>query len=98
MMLIIDGDIIAYKAAATSETPINWGDGLWTLHAHEEDVKKYVDDFIFTLKKDHRLGRGGEHFFMGEEGKLVPLHRRESGAFLTDEEQVAVTHQVPMAQ
>ena len=52
--LIIDGDIIAYKAAATSETPINWGDGLWTLHAHEEDVKKYVDDFIFTLKKDSK--------------------------------------------
>lgn len=52
--LIIDGDIIAYKAAATAETPINWGDGLWTLHAHEEDVKKYVDDFIFTLKKDSK--------------------------------------------
>ena len=50
--LIIDGDIIAYKAAASSETPINWGDGLWTLHAHEEDVEKYVDDFIFTLKKN----------------------------------------------
>lgn len=47
--LLIDGDIIAYKAATTAEAPINWGDGLWTLHAWEHDVQKYVDDFIYAL-------------------------------------------------
>jgi len=49
MKLLIDGDIIAYKAAAAAEKPINWGDGLWTLHAWEEDVKQIIDEFIQTL-------------------------------------------------
>ena len=33
--LLVDGDIVAYKAATIAETPINWGEGTWTLHAHE---------------------------------------------------------------
>ena len=32
--LLVDGDIVAYKAATIAETPIDWGDGVWTLHAH----------------------------------------------------------------
>jgi len=36
--LLVDGDIVAYKAATVAETPIDWGDGLWTLHAQEQDV------------------------------------------------------------
>ena len=26
------------KAATASETPVHWGDGLWILHAYEQDV------------------------------------------------------------
>jgi DNA polymerase-1 len=37
-LLLIDGDIVAYKATVSAETPINWGDGLWTLHCYEQDV------------------------------------------------------------
>ncbi len=48
-LLLIDGDIIAYKAAASAETPINWGDGLWTLHSFEQDVAVRIDDQIHKL-------------------------------------------------
>ena len=48
-LLLIDGDIIAYKAAASAETPIDWGDGLWTLHSFEDDVAVRLDDQIDKL-------------------------------------------------
>jgi DNA polymerase-1 len=47
--LVIDGDIVAYQAAAASEQPINWGDGLWTLHSFENDVMIKIADFITGL-------------------------------------------------
>jgi len=46
MKLLIDGDIIAYKAASAAEKATNWGDGLWTLHAWEEDVRTIIDEYI----------------------------------------------------
>ena len=48
-ILLVDGDIVAYKAATASETPVHWGDGLWTLHAYEQDVSLRLDTFISTL-------------------------------------------------
>lgn len=48
-LLLIDGDIIAYKAATSAETPINWGDGLWTLHCYEADVAVRIEDQIGKL-------------------------------------------------
>ena len=48
-LLLIDGDIIAYKAAVTAENPTNWGDGLWTLHAWEHDVDYKLEDYISNL-------------------------------------------------
>ena len=47
--LLIDGDIIAYKACASAETPVNWGDGLWTLHCWEDEVAVRIDDQIQKL-------------------------------------------------
>ena len=35
---LIDGDILAYQAASVSEVATDWGDGLWTLHAFEEQA------------------------------------------------------------
>ena len=58
--LLIDGDIIAYKAATSAETPVNWGDGLWTLHCYEDDVRVRIDDQIAKLMEapveDHIIG------------------------------------------
>jgi DNA polymerase-1 len=53
MNLYLDGDIIAYRAAASAEKPINWGDGLWTLHAFEDDVMRVIDDYIYDLTEGH---------------------------------------------
>ena len=48
-LLLIDGDIIAYKAAASAETATNWGNGQWTLHSFEPDVVLRVEDQIHKL-------------------------------------------------
>ena len=47
--LLVDGDIVAYKAATVAETPIDWGNGLWTLHAHEKDVIGSVEEFMCLI-------------------------------------------------
>lgn len=44
--LLIDGDIIAYKASSSVQKDIDWGDGLWTCHAYLEDA---IDQFISIL-------------------------------------------------
>lgn len=49
-ILLVDGDIIAYKAAASAETPVNWGDGLWTLHSYEQDVALYIGEALSKLE------------------------------------------------
>lgn len=48
-ILLVDGDIIAYKAATSAETPVNWGDGLWTLHSFEQDVAVRIDEQLDKL-------------------------------------------------
>lgn len=50
-VLAIDGDIVAYQAAAAAEQPIYWGEGLWTMHAWEQDVERHIDDFVAGLKE-----------------------------------------------
>jgi len=51
--LLIDGDIIAYTASASAETPINWGDGLWTLHCYEQEVVSKLEEQIAKLVDGH---------------------------------------------
>ncbi len=50
--LLVDGDIIAYKAATIAERPVNWGGGLWTLHAYEQDVANSCDQQILKLLEE----------------------------------------------
>ena len=40
LTLLIDGDIIAYRAASATEVPIQWEEDLWTLHGiPSEDMR-----------------------------------------------------------
>jgi DNA polymerase-1 len=48
-VLVIDGDILAYQIATNNEQPINWGDGLWTLHADENSCVQQLDAVIDDL-------------------------------------------------
>jgi len=48
-VLVIDGDILAYQIATNNEQPINWGDGLWTLHADENSCIQQLDAVIDDL-------------------------------------------------
>ena len=52
MRLLLDGDIVAYTAAVSAETPVNWGDGLWTLHAYEQDVIAKIEDSIVGITSE----------------------------------------------
>lgn len=36
--ILIDGDIIAYRASSSVQRDIDWGDGLWTCHAFLSDA------------------------------------------------------------
>jgi DNA polymerase-1 len=47
---LIDADILAYQAAISSETSVHWGDGLWTLHAYEDDAKAHFDSILDNIK------------------------------------------------
>ena len=48
-LLLIDADIVAFKATASAETPVNWGDGHWTLHCFEDAVALRIDEQITKL-------------------------------------------------
>tara|TARA_R110002110_G_scaffold3563_2_gene18211 strand:- start:527 stop:1264 length:738 start_codon:yes stop_codon:yes gene_type:complete len=44
--LLIDGDIVAYQHATKVETPIHWGDEIWTLHADAKECKMRIRDWL----------------------------------------------------
>jgi 5'-3' exonuclease len=46
---LIDADILAYQAAVVSEQTHDWGDGLWTLHAFENDGMAAFDSVLTTV-------------------------------------------------
>lgn len=52
--LIIDGDIVAFQACASSEKPIKWGEDLWTLHTQESEAQhkaqSSVERIISTVR------------------------------------------------
>lgn len=75
--LIIDGDIIAYKAAASVERSIKWDDDLWTLHASESEGVESMETQIARIVE--KLD-GGECIFALSDGAsfrydLYPLYK-----------------------
>ncbi len=49
-IILIDGDILVYQSAQQCEKPTHWGEGLWTLHAWEDEAKAMLNDQIFGLQ------------------------------------------------
>lgn len=53
---LMDGDIFAYEVAAGAEEPVNWGDGLWTLHSFEDPAEarllSRIDDLAERVGAD----------------------------------------------
>ncbi|MBZ5882555.1 hypothetical protein, partial [Escherichia coli] len=47
--LLIDADVVAYEAASSCEVATHWGDGYWTWHVDENDVKTKVKDMIDSI-------------------------------------------------
>lgn len=50
-VLLLDGDIIAYKMSSAVEKPIEWEDGIWTLHASIDEAKDAVKTYVSALMK-----------------------------------------------
>ena len=53
---LIDADIVAFKAATSVERPVDWGDGMWTLHAYEHEGIQYIHDYL--NKVTDKIGEG----------------------------------------
>lgn len=58
--VLLDGDILVYQAATVCEEPVDWGEGLWTLHAHEQDalasfISQYANVWEGTNADDVKL-------------------------------------------
>ena len=52
--ILLDGDILVYQAATQSEKPVDWGNGLWTLHAEEAEAISHFErqlDYITSKTK-----------------------------------------------
>lgn len=52
MILVIDGDILAFQIASSAEVATHWGDDFWTLHADAREAKDRLDDAIEKLRQD----------------------------------------------
>jgi len=50
--LLIDGDVFVYRHTSAVETPIHWGDDLWTLHSDAKEAKQKFDIQMRTLQED----------------------------------------------
>ena len=50
--LLIDGDVVAYKIAATIERPTHWGDDLWTLHSDGGEGIQAIDRWIERVREE----------------------------------------------
>lgn len=75
--LIIDGDIIAYKAAASVEKATKWDSDLWTIHAYESEGVESMETQIARIVE--KLN-GGECIFALSDGAsfrydIYPLYK-----------------------
>jgi 5'-3' exonuclease len=46
---LIDADVCAFQAALLAEKPVDWGDGLHTLHAYENEAEEKFDAMVAAI-------------------------------------------------
>lgn len=49
---LIDADTLIYEAALGAERPIDWGNGLWTLHAFLPEAISHFHDLLEAIKAE----------------------------------------------
>ena len=49
LRILFDADMVVFRATSSVETPIQWGNDLWTLHADAGEAQAKVDDTIVSL-------------------------------------------------
>lgn len=49
LYILIDADMLCYVSCSSVERPINWGDGLWTLHADANEAEAQIDDRVLHI-------------------------------------------------
>lgn len=50
-VLLVDGDVLAYQAASSSEKDTDWGEGFHVLWTHEADLEDYMEKWLDTLRE-----------------------------------------------
>jgi DNA polymerase-1 len=96
MMLLIDGDIIAYRAAAAAETRIDWGEGEPEYYSEENAVADIIDADMRDLCREqfepfvclsgtNNFREEVAPYYKGNRvGKRTPIHRRWAEQYLRD--------------
>lgn len=54
---LIDADILAYQAAVTAEQAVDWGEGMWTLHAFEADAEAAFKSILGSIMEKTKCDR-----------------------------------------
>ena len=77
MKFLVDADIVAFKAASAVEQPVNWGNGLWTLHSFEHEAIDHCIAYFDKLKDT--LGDGELKLFLTGENnwrkEILPSYK-----------------------
>ena len=46
LYILLDADMLCFVSCSSVEREINWGDGLWTLHADAHEAEAQIDDRV----------------------------------------------------
>ena len=48
-MMLVDGDLLAYKITSALEEPIEWEDDVWTLHCDLDNVSNFGNNLLLII-------------------------------------------------
>lgn len=96
--LLIDGDVVVYKATAAVEVETQWDDDLWTLHSNPEQAKEIIDhqvefftdklgasDVIFAFSDSHNFRKDIYPLYKNNRaGKRKPVAFKDVKQWVTD--------------